>query len=166
MRLNKATRYLKISYIIHFFFFTLKGNCFIEFCGFLSYINKDQPLVHTCPLPPEPPFHLPPHTALQPVREPLFEFPESYSKFPLAIYFTYGNINLHVTLSTHLTHFSPTLCPQVCSLCLFLCCPENKFISTIFLDSIYMHQYMIYTFLFLTYFTLYNRLQVRPPHQN
>ena len=30
-------------------------------------------------------------------------FPESYSKFPLAIYFTYGIINFHVTLSVHLT---------------------------------------------------------------
>ena len=31
---------------------------------------------------------------LQPVTEPLFEFPESYSKFPLAIYFTYGIVNI------------------------------------------------------------------------
>ena len=116
MRLNKATRYLKISYIIHFFFFTLKGNCFIEFCGFLSYINKDQPLVHTCPLPPEPPFHLPPHTALQPVREPLFEFPESYSKFPLAIYFTYGIVNFHFILSVHLPF---SLLPSSMSIGLF-----------------------------------------------
>ena len=32
--------------------------------------------------------------------------------------------------------FFPPLCPQVCSLCLCLhCCPANRFISTIFLDS-------------------------------
>ena len=36
-----------------------------------------------------------------------FEFPEPYSKFPLAIYFTYGNVSFHVTLSIHLTHSSP-----------------------------------------------------------
>ena len=31
-------------------------------------------------------------------------------------------------------------CPRVYSLCLFLhCCPVNKFFSTIFLDSTYMH---------------------------
>jgi len=30
-----------------------------------------------------------PHPTLQPVAEPLFEFPESYIKFPLAIYFTW-----------------------------------------------------------------------------
>ena len=60
-------------------------------------------------------------------------------------------------------HTSPLLspllppCPYVWSLCLFLhCCPKNKLISTIFLDSVYMHQYAIFIFLFLTYFTLYN----------
>ena len=40
--------------------------------------------------------------------EPLFEFPETYSKFPLVIYFTHGNVSFHVTLSIHLT-LSP--CP-------------------------------------------------------
>ena len=35
--------------------------------------------------------------------EPLFEFPEPFSKFPLAIYFTYRNVSFHVTLSIHLT---------------------------------------------------------------
>ena len=52
---------------------------------------------------------------------------------------------------------SPLLppCPEVCSLCLFLhCCPENKFMSAISSDSINMCQYMIFIFLFLTYFTL------------
>ena len=73
-------------------------NCFTEFCGFLSYINKNQPQVH----PKCPPFHLPPHCTLQPVTEPLFEFPESQSRFPLAIYFTHGIVNFYVTLSTHL----------------------------------------------------------------
>ena len=37
------------------------------------------------------------------------------------------------------------LCSQVCALC--LCpyfCPANRFISIIFLDSIYMHLYMIF----------------------
>ena len=37
----------------------------------------------------------------------MFEFPETYSKFLLAIYFTYGNVSFHVTLSIHLTLFSP-----------------------------------------------------------
>ena len=39
--------------------------------------------------------------------EPLSEFPEPYIKFPLAIYFTYGNVSFHVTPSIHLTLSSP-----------------------------------------------------------
>ena len=74
----------------------LKDNCFTEFCGFLSCINKNQPQVHPRPLPPRPPSYLPPHPTLQPVVEPLFEFPEAYSKFPLAI-FTHGIVNFYVT---------------------------------------------------------------------
>ena len=35
--------------------------------------------------------------------ERLFEFPETDSTFPFAVYFTYGNVSFHVTLSTHLT---------------------------------------------------------------
>jgi len=38
------------------------------------------------------------------------------------------------------------------------CCPVNRFISIIYLDSIYMHKYMTVVLLFLTYFTLYNML--------
>ena len=42
------------------------------------------------------------------------------------------------------------LCPQACSLCLRLYFfPVNRFISTVFLDSIYMHGYMIFIFFFL-----------------
>jgi len=39
--------------------------------------------------------------------ESLFELSEPYSKLPLAIYFTYGNVSFHVTLSIHLTLSSP-----------------------------------------------------------
>ena len=47
----------------------------------------------------------------------------------------------------------PPLGPEVHSLCLqFHCCPANRFISTIFLDSIHVLIYS--TCLFLTYFTL------------
>ena len=37
----------------------------------------------------------------------MFEFPEPYSKFPLAIYLTYGKVSFRITLSIHLTLFSP-----------------------------------------------------------
>ena len=48
------------------------------------------------------PSYLLPHPTLQPVTELLFEFPESYSKFPLAICFTHAIVNFYVTLSIRL----------------------------------------------------------------
>ena len=67
------------------------------------------PQVYPCSLPLEHPSHLPPHSTFQVVTEPQFEFPESYSKFPLAIYFTFGNVYFHVTLFIHPTvSFFPT----------------------------------------------------------
>ena len=68
----------------------------------------------------------------------LWSFFFFFLEFALAIYFTYGNVSFHVTLSIYLTRSYPL--PIVCSVCLFLhCCPVNKFFSTIFLDSVYMH---------------------------
>ena len=89
--------------------------------------------------------------------EPLFKFPEPYSKFLLAIYFTYGNVSFHIAFAIHLTLSSPH--PMSISLCLFLhCCPVNKFFRTIFLDSVYVCYNTIFIFLFLTHFTLHNIL--------
>ena len=55
-------------------------------------------------------------------------------------------------LYSQFTPPSPSpMCPQVCSLHLHLySCPANRFIQTIFLDSTYMHHYMIFDSLFLT----------------
>ena len=56
--------------------------------------------------------------------------------------------------------------PKVCSLhlCLFICL-AYKVIVTIFINSIYMHYYAVLVFFFLTYFTLFNRLQFHPPQE-
>ena len=97
-----------------------------------------------------------------------FECPVSYIKLGLVIYFTYGNIHVSMLFSQIiLSSSSPT---------------ESKslfFISVSLLPShIYGHHYhlskfhifvLIYCigiFFFLTYFTLYNRLQFHSPHQN
>ena len=79
-----------------------------------------------------PPISLP---LLEVDTEPLFEFPETYSKFPSAIYLIYGHVSLHVTLSIQLI-ISSSL-PMPITLWLFLhWCPANQFIiSTIFLGS-------------------------------
>ena len=82
--------------------------------------------------------HSPPTTLLQLVAEHQFELPESSSKFPLSIsrmvMYVFPCYFLFVSLSP-----SPQPCPQVSSQCLCLhCCSSNRFVSTIFLDSIYM----------------------------
>ena len=87
--------------------------------------------------------------------------------FPLAIYFTFGSVYMSMLLSQFVPAYPyPSPCPQVHSLCLHLySCPAPRFIRTIFfLDSIYMCQHTVFDFLFLTYFTLYDRHQVHPPH--
>ena len=62
-------------------------------------------------------------------------------------------------------HLLP-LRPKVYSLRLcLLCFPACRIVGTIFLNSVYI-QYTVSVFLFLTYFTLYSRLQPHPPHQN
>ena len=73
------------------------------------------------------------------VTEPLFEFPESYSKSPW-IYLHVGVYMSPCNPFHHPTLFFLLLCPHVCSLCLHLHCrPAHRFINTIFQDSIYMH---------------------------
>ena len=86
---------------------------------------------------------------------------------PLAIYFTFGSVYMSMPLS----HFVPaypsrSLCPQVHSLHLSLYSYlAPRFFRTIFfLDSIYMFQHTVFVYLFLTYSTLYDSLQVHPPH--
>ena len=72
------------------------------------------------------------------VTEHQAEFLVSYSRFPLAIYFTYDNVCYNAAFSFRPTLLLP-LCSQVWSLCLCLyCCPTKSFISTMFLNSIYM----------------------------
>ena len=63
----------------------------------------------------------------------------SYSKFPLAIlHMVMHKFQCYSLNSSHL--FPPPLCPEVPSPCLHLhCSPVDRFIITIFLDSIYMH---------------------------
>ena len=102
------------------------------------------------------------------------ECPVSCIEPGLAIYFTYGNIHVSMlffqiippspppTESKNLFFIFLSLLPKVYSLsfCLF-CCLAYR---VIFLNSIYMRQYTVLVFFFLTYFTLYNRLQFHPPH--
>ena len=116
------------------------------------------------PLPLEPPSHLP-IPPIQMVTKHRADLPVLCNSFPLAIHFIFGNVYMSVLLS-HFIPASPSpLCPQARSLRLRLySCLATRFISTVFLDSIYVCQHMVFVFLFLTYFSLYDRLQVHLPH--
>ena len=118
-------------------------NRFTILCWFLPYISMVTLPSASSPIPP-----------LQVVTGHRAEFPESYSKFPSAVCFTYGNVCVSVLLCQFVPPSLPSLCPRVGSLHLRLhCCPAERFICTIFLDSLYKYISMIFVFLFQTYFT-------------
>ena len=66
----------------------------VVFCH--TSASSSHKYTHVPSLPSPSPTHPPA------CRRALFEFPQSYSEFPLAIYLTYGIVNFYVTLSVHL----------------------------------------------------------------
>ena len=141
-------------------------------CYFLFYNKVNQlyiyiyshisSLLHLPPILPIPP--------LQVVTKHLADLPVLCSCFPLAIYCTFGRVYMSMPISHFIPGYpSPSPCPQDHSLRLHLySSPAPRFFRTIFFcfvfRSIYMCQHMVFVFLFLTSFTLYDRLQVHPPH--
>ena len=135
-------------------------------CQFLLYNKVNQLYIYIYPhipcllcLPPTLP--IPP---LQVVTKHRAYLPVLCSCFPLGICFTFGRVYMSMPLSQFVpAHPSPSPCPQVHSVRLHLySCPAPRFFRTIFffLGSIYMCQHMVFVFLFLTYFTLYDRLYI------
>ena len=136
-------------------------------CQFLLYNKVNQLYIYIYPyissLQLLPPTRLIP--PLQLVTKHRAYLPVLCRCFPVAICFTFVSIYKSMPLSHFVPAYpSPSLCPQVRSLCLRLySCPAPRFFSTTFLDSIYICQHKVFIFLFLTYFTLYDSLQVHPP---
>ena len=130
---------------------------FVVFCHISTRISHRY--THVSSLPDLPAISLP--NPLQPAAEPLFEFPESHSKFPMAICFTRGIVNFYVTLSLHLP-ISFLSFHLVHRSILHVCFPiaALKINSSVLSlsDSLNMCQYTKLLFLFLTYLTLYNGL--------
>ena len=139
-------------------------------CQFLLYNKVNQLYIHIHPhissllrLPPTFPI-----TPLQADTKHRADLPVPRGCFPLAIYFTFGSVYMSMPLS-HLVpaYPSPSPCPQVHFLRLrHYSCPAPRFFKTnfYFFRFLYMCQRSIFVFLFLTYFTLYDSLQVHPPH--
>ena len=137
-------------------------------CQFLLYNKVNHLYIYIYPhissllrLPPTLPI-----PTIQVVTKHRADLPVLCGCFPLAIYFTFKCIYVHATLS-----FCPSLpfpLPVSSSpfssrsVSLFPSCPQV--LHDHFFDSIYMCQHMVFIFLFLTYLTLYDSLQVHPPH--
>ena len=141
-------------------------------CQFLLYNKVNQLYIYIYPhissllcLPPILPF-----PTLQVVTNHLASLPVLCGYFPLAIYFTFGSVYMSMPLSHFVPAYpSPSPYPQVHSLvglCLYSLPGPTFFITFFFffLDSIYMYQHMVFVFLFPTYCTLYDSLQIHPPH--
>ena len=117
----------------------------VGLCGrrrgwFLPYIDMNQPWVYMCS-PSWPPSHLPPHPI--PLGHPSAP---ALSTLPHALNLDWWCIS-HMIIYMFQCYFlkssHPRLLPQspkVCSLYLcLLCSSAYRIVSTIFLDSIYMH---------------------------
>ena len=106
-----------------FLFFQLEDNCFTILHWFLPYINRNQPSVYICPLPLEPPSHLPQHCIPRLSLSTGSELPASCNKLPLAIYVIYGKVHVSVLLFQCVLPSRPPLCPQV------YMCPHTEHMS-------------------------------------
>ena len=127
---------------------------------FLPHLDMNQPWIYMC-LPIPNPSPIPQGCPSAPALSVLFHASNldwsSISHMVIYMFQCY-------CLKSSYPHLLPQS-PKVCSLyrCLF-CCLAYRVIITIFLNFIYMHYYTVLVFFFLTYFTLYNRLQFHPPH--
>ena len=132
---------------------------------FLPYINLNQPQVYICALPLEPPPS--PHSSRlsqSPNWGSLRHIAHSHWLFYIWQYI----------LSMLLSPFSPPspALPHVHKSALHVCLSIaalqiGSSVSSFWIPYMeYICQYMVFVFLFLTYFTLYNMLQVHPPDKN
>ena len=120
------------------FISTHKFFCYVHiYCEMITTIKLINTYINS--LPDEPLFHSP-IPLLQVIAEHQAELPVLHSSFPLAIYFMYGKVCVSILLSQFVP---PTRCPApfrgLLSMSASLVLPANRFISNIFLDSIYMH---------------------------
>ena len=114
--------------------------------------------IHVSPLS-QTPSHLPPHPIPLGCQKTLVWCALHYTSNSHWLCILHTVMYMFQCYSLKSSHPLLPLSPKVCSLCLgLLCCPGCRLVSAIFLNFIYMHQYTISVFLFLTYFTLYNRL--------
>ena len=154
------------------FLFTslLEYNCFTRVCQFLLYNKVNQLYIYICShissLLHLPPSHPPHPTPRWSQSTELISLCYAAASYQLSIFYVWQCIYVHATLS--LCHSLPFPLPissspfSSRSLSLFPPCPQVLHDHFFFLDSTYMLAYGIC--FSLTYFTLYDSLQVHPYH--
>ena len=169
--LNPSLQNMREQCPVFFFFFNFILFLTLQYCiGFAKYQNETATGIHVFPiLNPPPSSLLPPHTIIPmghpSAPAPSIQYRASNLDWRLVPYMTLYVFQCHSPKSSYPLPLAQS--PKDCSIhqCLF-CCLVYRVIVIIFLNSIYMHQYTVLVFFFLAYFTLYNRLQFHPPHQN
>ena len=119
-----------------FKFNVLIYSCFTMLYQFLLYDSESAICTHISPLflslPPSPSSPVPP---VQVITEHQAKLPVPYSRVLLAVCLTHGSEYMSIPISQ--PPHSPAPCPHVCYLHLHLySCPADRFICTIFLDSL------------------------------
>ena len=157
---------------IFFYFFLILFSYFYFFFFYFTilywFYHTSTCIHHGCTrVPhPEPSSHLPPHTiplGHPSAPAPSFLYPASNLDWWFVSYIILYTFQCLSPKSSHPLPLPQS--PKDCSIHLRLfCCLTYRVIITIFLNSIYMHYNILLVFFFLTYFTLYNRLQFNPPH--
>ena len=179
-QLRDQTQVSCIAGGLFFFFFFNWRLVTLQYCsGFVIHWHESAMGVHVPH--PEPPSLLPPHPIplCQPSAPALSTLSHasnldwrSVSHMIMYMFQCYSLISSHPCLlpvsvfslsSPLLSIFGQSLKDFSLHLSFFYYL-AYRLIITIFLNSIYMHWYTELVFFFLTYFTLYNRLQFHPPH--
>ena len=140
------------------------------FCQFLLYNKVNQLYVYIYPHIPSP-LRLPPtlsHPSRWSQSTELISLCNAAASHKLSILHLVGYIcPCHSLTLSQLTLPPPRVLKSILYVCVFIpVLPLGSSEPVFFLDSIYMCQHMVFVFLFLTYFTLYDRLQVHPPHDD
>ena len=128
-------QYYWVCFSFYFFFIELKLPYSVVLVSAVQQ-NESAPCIHiylpfrtSLPLIPHPP-------PIQVTAEHQAEFPALYISFLLAICFTHASVHMSVPVS----QFIPSPAPAHVHPSIFLClrlysCPVDRFICTIFLDS-------------------------------
>ena len=136
-------------------------------CQFLLYNKVNQLYVYIYPHIPSL-LHLPPTLPIPPLlvdTKHQADLSVLCSCFPLAILHLVVHIcQCYSLTSSQLTLPPPHILKSILYVCIFIPVLPLGSSEPNFLDSIYMCQHTVFIFLLLTYFTLYDRHQVHPPH--